>query len=419
MKSKTTVFPSPAAYPARHRDELTGFLQQLIRLRTVNPPGENYGEITRFLADTLEEIGLKTRRVAIPRGLQKKTQPGLLDYPRYNVIGLWDAGAEKTIHFNAHYDVVPVSGRWRHGDPFNPAVEKGWIYGRGSADMKGAIASMVFALKALKGGGVRPRFNVEVSFTADEETDGVLGSEWVTRHGGLRADYAVVGEGGEGNAVCCGHNGVVWLNVRVHGRAAHGSTPEKGVNALEKMSALVLAFDAYKRRLARTKFRAPGGCVMHPTVNLGGVFASGEGGKVNTVPASASFSVDRRVLPVEDIRAVERELAQFIRTAARGIPGCRVTVEKISGNHSCYNPPSHPLFAAMRRSVARVRGRPAKFMVSTGFNDMQFFAQVLKVPTLGYGPGGLDYHAVDERARIKDLVDSAGIYADLLMTFEG
>jgi len=73
----------------------------------------------------------------------------------------------------------------------------------------------------------------------------------------------------------------------------------------------------------------------------------------------------------------------------------------------------------MRQSVARVRRRPAKFMVSTGFNDMHFFAQVRKIPTLGYGPGGLDYHAVDERARVSDLVNSAKIYADLLTTFRG
>jgi succinyl-diaminopimelate desuccinylase len=73
----------------------------------------------------------------------------------------------------------------------------------------------------------------------------------------------------------------------------------------------------------------------------------------------------------------------------------------------------------MQRSVTRVRRQPTKFTVSTGFNDMHFFAQVRKIPTLGYGPGGRNYHAVDERARVKDLVDSAKIYADLLTTFAG
>ena len=419
MKPKTPFSPAPARYLDLHRTELTSFLQQLIRIRTVNPLGENYGEITKLLADTLEEAGLQTRRIQIPRRLQQKTQPELLDYPRYNVIGFWDTGAKQTVHLNAHYDVVPVSGQWRHGDAFNPVVEQDWIYGRGTADMKGAIASIVFAVKALRETGARPNFNVEVSFTADEETDSALGTGWIATHGKLRADFAIVGEGGEGNAVCCGHNGVVWLNVRVHGKAAHGSTPLKGVNALEKMSALVLAFDDYKRRLTKHKFRTPDGRIMHPTVNLGGVFSSGEGGKVNTVPAAASFSIDRRVLPTEDVPTVERELVKFLRQAARKIPGCRISIEKISDNFSCYHAPTHPWLSSMRRSVARVRRQPAKFMVSTGFNDMHFFAQVMKIPTLGYGPGGQDYHAVDERARLKDLVDSAKIYADLLMTFTG
>ncbi len=408
-----------ARYLERHQNELVGFLQKLVRLRTVNPPGENYDDITRLLTQALRDAGLTTRRIQIPPLLQKKTLPGSLAFPRYNVIGFRDVGARKTVHFNSHYDVVPVSGQWRHRDAFNPAVENGCVYGRGTADMKGAIASTVFALKALQATGVKPNFNVEVSFTADEETDSALGAGWVVDHGKLRADYAIVGEGGEGNAVCCGHNGVVWLNVHVLGKAAHGSTPEKGINALEKMSALVLAFDVYKRRLAARKFRTPDGRVMNPTVNLGGVFAPGEGGKVNTVPAAASFSIDRRVLPIEDIRTVERELRAFLKSAAGKIPECRILIEKISDNFSCYNAPTHPLFAAMRQSVARVRKQPAKFMVSTGFNDMHFFAQVMKIPTLGYGPGGNDYHAVDERARIKDLIDSAKIYADLLTTFQG
>ena len=408
---------TPAHYLQRHEADLIAFLQKLVRLRTVNPPGENYGAITTLLAATLRGLGLTVRRIPIPRALQKKTLPTLLDHPRYNVIGFWDAGAEKTLHFNAHYDVVPVSGRWRHGSAFNPVVEHGWIYGRGTSDMKGAIASIVFALKALRASGVRPNFNVEISFTADEETDSLLGTGWVADHGRLRADYAVVGEGGEGNAICCGHNGVVWLNVRVHGKAAHGSIPHRGINALEKMSALVLALDGYKKILAKKKFRTPEGKVMVPTLNLGGVFASGEGGKINTVPAAASFTIDRRLLPVETVAAAERDLRAFLKKAAAQIPQCRITIEKVSDNHPSFSPPVSPFAAALKQSVARVRRRPAKFCVLTGFNDMHFFANELRLPTLGYGPGGQNYHAVDERAKIKDLVEAATIYTDLLTTF--
>ncbi len=410
---------TPALYLSRHSAELAAFLQKLVRIRTVNPPGENYGEITRLLADTLRQLGLAVRRVPIPSALQRRLMPGQVEFPRYNVIGLLDTGANNTWHFYADIDDVRVSSGWRHGDAFNPVVESGWVYGRGSADMKGAIASIIYAIKALRVTATRPRCNIEVSFTADEETDSVLGANWVVDHGRLRADYAVVGEGGEGDAVCCGHNGVVWLNVHVLGRAAHGSTPELGVNALEKMSALVLALGAHKKALARRRFRTPEGRIMTPTLNIGGVFAAGDGGKVNTVPAAASFSIDRRVLPRENLRAAERELRAFLQKAAAGIPHCRIRVEKISDNFPCYSAPTTPFFRAMQQSVANIRGRPARAMVSAGFNDMHFFAQHLKIPTVGYGPSGENYHAVDERARVKDLVQSAQIYANLLTTFAG
>lgn len=407
---------NPAEYLDRHQAELVTLLQRLVRLRTVNPPGENYGEMTALLTAELRAVGVSARRLAVPAADQREYLPA---HPRYNVLGFWNAGARRTIHFNAHYDVVPVSGAWRHGDAFNPAAEGGWVYGRGSADMKGAIASILFALRALRATGTKPRCNVEVSFTADEETDSRLGAGWLVENTDLRADFAIVGEGGEGDRVCCGHNGVVWLEVTVQGRAAHGSTPERGINALEKMAALVLALEEYKRVLARRSFRAPDGTIMRPTINTGGVFAAGPGGKINTVPASASFSIDRRVLALEDHAAAERELVAFLKRAAKAIPQCRISIRKVSENFSCYTAPATDFFAAAQASVARVRRRPAGFMVSTGFNDMHFFAHHLRIPTLGYGPSGRDYHAVDERARVRDLVDAAKIYADLLTSFAG
>jgi succinyl-diaminopimelate desuccinylase len=411
---------TPASYLDRHAHDDVRLLQTLVRLRTVNPPGENYDAITTLLARELAALGLTTRRFALSTALLKKhLPPEQHGYPRFNVLGRWNTGAAKTIHFNAHYDVVPASGEWRHGDAFSGCLERGWIYGRGAADMKGSIASLLLALQALRATRTPPRCNVEVSFTADEETDSALGSGWLVRHAGLRADYAVVMEGGEGRAICCGHNGVLWFNIIVHGKAAHGSKPERGINALEKMSALVLALEDYKKLLARRSFVTPDGKTMRPTLNTGGVFAAGPGVKINTVPAVASFTLDRRVIPVENHAAAERELRAFLAAAARRIPQCRITVEKISENFACFARPDHPFFAAMAASVSRMRRTRPVFGVSTGFNDMHFFAQHLKIPTLGYGPGGENFHAVDERAPVRDLVITAKIYADLLTTFAG
>ncbi|HEY5080089.1 MAG TPA: ArgE/DapE family deacylase [Opitutaceae bacterium] len=412
---------SPNDFIDRSTPVLLGRLKRLVGFATVNPPGENYGAVTGYLTRELKRIGLTATRYPIPGKMLRKSLPEAQHgYPRYNVLGkLRVPGAKKTVHFNAHYDVVPVSGTWRHGNPFSGAVEKGVIYGRGTADMKGSIASLLTALEALVSTRTQPRMNVEVSFTADEETDSFLGARWIVDEAPISPDYAIVMEGGEGDEVCCGHNGTLWMEVTVHGRAAHGSMPQNGVNALEKMAALVLELEAYKKKIARRTFVTPEGKTMRPTINVGGTFECGPGAKINTVPSLASFSIDRRVLAIEDHAAAERDLRAFLAAAARRIPGCRITVKRISQNFSCFTRPSHPFFKAMAASVKAVRHRPTVFNVSTGFNDVHYFSHHLRIPTLGYGPGGEDIHAIDERARVKDLTNSAKIYAGLLQTFAG
>jgi succinyl-diaminopimelate desuccinylase len=412
---------TPADYIDRHPRALLDRLQHFVGVSTVNPPGENYDQVTRWLVHELESLGVRTRRYPIPTAMMRQELPPEQQaYPRFNVLGkLSSPGARKTLHFNAHYDVVPVSGKWKHGSPFSGAIDRGWMYGRGTADMKGSIASLLMAVRALRATGSAPRMNLEISFTADEETDSALGTGWLVANAPIAPDYAIVMEGGEGRNVCCGHNGTLWLEVQVHGRPAHGSLPHKGINALEKMAALVRAFDAYKQTLARRTWKTPEGKLHRPTVNLGGVFHCGEGAKINTVPAHASFTIDRRVLPIEQHAAAERELRAFITAAARKIPRCHVTIHKISENYSCFSEPTHPIFTAMARCVTKVRKERTRFSVSTGFNDMHFFSHYLKIPTIGYGPGGQDYHGVDERASVKELLASAKIYAELMTTFEG
>jgi len=410
---------TPAAYVDTHADDLVDLLRRLVRLPTVNPPGDHYDAITRLLAAELQIAGLAVRRPRVPTALiRRHLPPEHWQHPRWNVLGrLSTPGAgKKTVHFNAHYDVVPVSGNWRHGSPFSGVVEDRWIYGRGTSDMKGAIASLLLALRALRATRTQPALNVEVSFTADEETDSALGAGWVVEHGGIRPDYALVLEGGEGRKIGCGHNGVVWLEITVQGRAAHGSTPDKGINALEHAARLVLALGDHARTLASRTFTAPDGTIRRPTLNVGGVFSGGTGDKINTVPALARFSIDRRVLPNETVAAAERELRAFLATATRALPAPRprIEVRKVSENHPCFAPPDHPFAIALASHVAHERRCQPAFSCSTGFNDMHFFWHHLGVPTLGYGPGGDNYHAVDERAAIRELLASARIYAGLL-----
>ncbi len=417
---------TPAAYLAAHEADLLALLRRLVQLPTVNPPGNHYDAITRLLASELTAAGLKSRRLAVPAAiLRRHLAKDQWHLPRWNVLGTLDprpvsgstaSASLKTLHFNAHYDVVPVSGTWTHGDAFSGKVVDGCIYGRGTADMKGSIASLLLALRSLHATRTPSRLRVEVSFTADEETDSALGAGWLVKNAPIRPDYALVLEGGEGRRIGCGHNGVVWLEVVVHGRAAHGSTPHLGINALEHASRLVLALRDHAESLRSRVFTAPNGEARRPTLNVGGVFSSGEGGKINTVPALARFSIDRRVIPIETTAVAERELRTFLAAAVKTLPGPRPRVEvlKVSENHPCFSPPDHGFATALAAGVSRERRCRAEFGTSQGFNDTQFFAHELGIPTLGYGPGGDNCHAVDERASVRELLASARIYAGLL-----
>ncbi len=410
--------PLRAAVAAGSAD-LVQLASALVRIPTVNPPGEHYLACARVLARMARAAGLKTRVVGVPHDEVVKLLPGARAHRRAIVLGRWDVGAARTVHFNAHYDVVPAAAAgWKFG-PFEPRVDAGWLHGRGSADMKGSIASLLHAIATLRKLGLEPGVNIEVSFTPDEETDSAFGAAWVVRRKLIHADYVVICEGGEGAHVGCGHNGVLWFEIDVHGRAAHGSTPQRGLNAVEQMSALVLEFRRYAAGLAQRKFRNPDGRVRHATINLGGVAATHAGGKINTVPAGVTFTVDRRVLPNENLAEAERHFRAFVRDARRRIPRLRVTVRKITQHTSTFSDPRAPFPRAFAAALTRVRGGRARFTVSSGFNDSHFFAGEGGLPTIGWGPGGENCHGADERVRVKELVTAAQVYAEFLRGFAG
>ena len=324
------------SYIDQNKDTLCSLLKELVKVPTVNLPGTHYEDMVGFLEERCQTMGMQTQVVRVPEGEAQKVVPDSGKYPRLNLIARWDVGAKKTVHFNGHYDVVPPSGKWRT-DPFDPQIQGDWLYGRGSDDMKDSIAALLFAIATLKEKGIKPAFNIECSFTCDEEIGGDLGVGYIVRKGLVQADYVVNCEGGNALEVGCGHNGVLWLEVTVHGKAAHASQPEKGINALEKMAELVMALQPLKKQFAKPKrvFKTPSGVERHPTVNIGGVFGGTSGDKVNTVPAQVSFSIDRRILPNETLRDAEGELRMAIKKASESISGAKIKVKSTLGIEPC------------------------------------------------------------------------------------
>lgn len=404
---------------ARDRAALVGLASELVRIPTVNPPGACYPACADLLQRLATAAGLEVRQVHLPQAAVERALPEAAGHPRSIVLGRWQVGARRTVHFNAHYDVVPAAAEgWRFG-PFEPRVSRGWLYGRGAADMKGAIASLLHALGTMRRLGLMPRVNVEVSFTPDEETDSQFGAAWVVRKRLLHADYVVVCEGGSAGSVGCGHNGVLWFEVDVIGRAAHGSQPHRGLNAIEQMSALVLELQDYQRQLACRTFRCPDGRKRNATLNVGGVAGTRPGAKINTVPGAATFTLDRRVLPNEDLAEAELDLRRFIQAASRRIPRLRVVLRKLNQHLPTFSDPRAAFPQAFAGAVTAVRRRPTRFTVSSGFNDSHFFAGEAGLPTIGWGPEGEDCHGCDERVRLSELVEAAQVYAEFLTRFPG
>ena len=395
---------------------LGNLLKELVAVDTTNPPGRHYVEMVNLLKKRCEGLGLHTTVIPVPESETLSVLPHADAYPRLNLIARWDVGANKTIHFNAHYDVVPAAGNWRF-PPFAPEIEDEWLYGRGADDMKDSIAALLFAILSIRENNLRPVFNIECSFTCDEEIGGELGAGYLVQNRMIQADYVVNCEGGSLLNVGVGHNGVIWMNVTVHGVAAHASQPEKGLNAFEKMVSLVSALQLQKERLAPPDrvFATNSGQHRRPTISIGGVFHGTDGDKVNTVPAQATFSIDRRVIPSENLEEVEQEIREIIKDICIADSELRVEVNTILSIAPCIVDVGHPFVQAFGEAVRVVRERPPSFSATSGFTDLHFFVVDGGLPGVGYGVDGESAHGVDERVSITDLVAVAKIYATLMM----
>ncbi len=410
---------SVQSYIKDNQHRLSGLLHEFVKVPTVNPPGENYEKFVAILEAECLELGMKTKIVNVPKRRADQVISNASSHPRFNLIARWDVGAEKTVHFNAHYDVVPVSGEWRFDDPFSGKIEGEWLYGRGSDDMKDSIAALLFAIYAVQKSDVEPLFNIEISFTCDEETGGQLGAGYIVEKGLVNADYVVNCEGGSEMNIGNGHNGVLWLKIEVQGKAAHGSQPDKGINAFEKTAELVSALQRVKRdlKLPDRAFKLPDGGERYPTINIGGTFRGTEGDKVNTVPAGLTFSIDRRVTPNEKLEFAELDLREAISGACEYYPDLKADVQAILRIEPCLTDPDSPLAQAFANAVRTVRYNQPKFKSTAGFTDLHYFVNA-GLPAIGYGPKGEGGHAINERVYIPDLVKTAAIYATFMTRAE-
>ncbi len=398
-----------------NKDYLVRLTSELCSFATENPPGKDFEPCVDFLQGYSESLGLKTEKIHVPEAYQRRyNSPETFGYPRFNLLARWNVGAEKTLHFNSHFDVVPVSDDWKT-NPFQPVVKQGKLFGRGTCDMKGSLAASLFAVHALKACGLRPAWNIELSFTADEEIGGECGVGYLVKNKLVRPDAAVVCEGGSGQAVSFGHRGVLWADVLVRGVSAHGSNPQAGVNAFEKGIALAERMRALEKEFRRRKSRFPLDRpeFAYPTMTLGGV--SGGGSKVNTVPDRFHFTIDRRLTPEERVNDVIKEFNTIIAEAKKKDKTLKAKMHVTRGFDAGITDKNAPICQIAKKAVQTVTGKNATLCIFGAFTDLHFFTGIAKCPTIGYGVEGEGLHGSREFLKIRSLVETARVYAEIMM----
>jgi acetylornithine deacetylase/succinyl-diaminopimelate desuccinylase-like protein len=411
-----TAYDRLDAWVDAHFDEEVRFLQELVRVPTDTPPGNNAPHAERT-AELLQGFGFTAEKHPVPDaevkayGLQSITN--LIVRRRY--------GDGPTVALNAHGDVVPPGEGWTH-DPYGGEVVDGRLYGRAAAVSKSDFATFTFALRALEslgaplGPGGQPlarlRGGVELHFTYDEEFGGELGPGWLLKHGLTKPDLLLAA--GFGWQVVTAHNGCLQMEVTVHGKMAHAAIPDTGVDALQ--GAVVILNALYAQNLAYRQVcsQVPG--ITHPYLNVGRI----EGGtNTNVVPGKVVLKLDRRMIPEEDPAAVEADIRRVIGDAAATFPGITVEIKRLLlANSMKPLPGNQPLVQALQKHGQEVFGEPIPTSGTPLYTDVRLYVE-RGIPGAIYGAGPrtvLESNAkrADEHLMLDDLRRATKVVARTL-----
>ena len=393
-------------------NELLDLLCKLVSIPTVNPPGENYEEFCKQVRDLLHAWGITCEIIKVPDDYVARY---LLEYksnPRYILVASIGSG-RPTLHINGHYDVVPPGSGWTITEPFKPRIVNERVYGRGSVDMKGGIAVSLILLKLLTKIESNIRGRVEVVLVPDEEIGGETGTGYLVNELKVRPDYVIVAEPSSSRRVLIGNKGAIWLLVEVYGKQAHGATPWLGVNAFELGVKLAYnIIEPLKRlvesRVSRYDYDIEGG--NKATITFGGDVKSA--GKVNVVPGYFAFSIDRRVIPEEDLEQAERELIDFIKSKAEEL-NIAVNIKVLQKSPPAVVSPDCELVKKLDEAALEVLGTTLRKVVCTGGLDTRYY-QLAGIQAVTYGPGDASCaHMADEFIEVSELRDVLKVYIKL------
>jgi len=386
-----------AAAGATDPDEVLRYARALIAAPSENPGGTE-DEVAEVASGILTDLGSEVRVVRSEEG-------------RPSVVARIGSGERPRLAWNGHLDTVPAGdlSTWSC-DPFQGAIADGRLVGRGTCDMKGPIASALAAVAAIRRAGLSLAGTLDLHLVADEELAGIHGTSVLRDHDLLDQDAAIVGEP-TGMEIALAERGGAWVTAVAHGKAAHGSQPERGVNAILTMSRFLL-------RLEEVLPERVHPLVGSPTVNVAIVAG---GSAPNVVPDRCEVEIDRRIVPgEEDPEEVLAPFRSLIDDLVAERPDTHIEITLREWTEAAETTGDSAIATAVRDAIAAETGSAPPSVGFTGITDARYYINDAKIPTVIAGPGSLSLaHTANESIGIDEMVTAARAYARVFSRFLG
>ena len=404
----TQSYEALDAWIDTHFDVEVKFLQELVRLPTDTPPGNNAPHAERT-AELLKAFGFDAESHAVPA--TDVRQAGLESIT--NLVVRRQYGAGRTVGLNAHGDVVPPGEGWSH-DPYGGKVVDGKLYGRAAAVSKCDFATFTFAVRALESLQLPLKGSAELYFTYDEEFGGELGPGWLLNKQLIKPDLLIAA--GFSYQVITGHNGCLQMEVTVNGKMGHAAVPDTGVDALQAANRILTAL--YEQNtMYRKDIHSQVKGITHPYVNVGLI----QGGtNTNVIPGKVVLKVDRRMIPEENPAEVEATLHQVMRAAVADCAGITVDIKRMLMAHAMKPlAGNQPLVQALCQHASSVFGEAVEASGTPLYTDARLFSEA-GIPAVLYGCGPrtvLESNAkrADEHITLEDLRRATKVVARTLL----
>ncbi len=381
-----------------YRDDMLRFSHDLVAIASENPPGRAYGACVRRIGEELRRLGLAYEVFDAP----SRSDEGEV---RSNFLSFVGSG-QRVVYFHGHYDVVPA----QHRAQFEPRVEDGYLYGRGSTDMKAGLAAMMYAAFLLHKLEVPLKGRVGLCVVADEETGGQGGSRYLEEIGVLGQDgIAMLTMEPTSGVVWNANRGAITLKVTTKGKSAHVGLQHQGINAFEQMLKVASELQALKAEIEprRTHYRIEPPEAAHSILMLGGVVQGGA--NFNVVPEHCSFTLDRRFNPEEQFETEKARLLAVLDACKR--EGVELEVEVLQEGHASGVDEQHPVAQVLAETIESVTGTRPAFEMCPGLLETRWYAKQ-GIPAFAYGPGLLECaHGPEERIEIERIYQHTVIYA--------